>query len=67
MVVCISNGILFLVSKLDLNDVAVKVPFQFLFTQDGGEHGSETVNGYFFLAEAHSADAAQQCQFGNAL
>ena len=67
MVVRITNGILFLVGKLGLNDVAVKAPFQFLFIQDGGEHGAETVNGHFFLAEAHSADTVQQRHVGNAL
>ena len=67
MVIRIPNGILLLVGKLGLNDVAVKAPFQFLFIQDGGEHGAETVDGHFFLAETHPADAVQKRHIGNTL
>lgn len=67
MVVSIPNGILLFVGKLGLNDVAVKAPFQFLFIQDGGEHGAETVDGHFLLAETHAADTVQKRHIGNTL
>lgn len=62
-----ANGILLIVGKLGLNDVAVKAPFQFLFIQDSGEHGAETVDGHFLLAETHSADTVQKRHIRNTL
>lgn len=44
-----------------------KPQFQFLFIQDGGEHGAEAVDGHFFLAEAHPADAVQKSHIRNTL
>ena len=60
MVVCVPNGILFLVGKLCLDNITVKAPFQFLLIKNGGEHGAETVNGHLLLAETHPPDTVQK-------
>lgn len=59
MVVRIANGIFLLVGKTSMMSSS-KTPFRFLFIQDGGEYGAETVDSHFFLAEAHSTDAVQK-------
>ena len=37
------------------------------FSFRGGEHGAETVNGHFLLAETHPADAVQKRHIRNTL
>lgn len=66
MVVGVPDGILLLVGKLRVDNVAVKASVQFLLIENRGEHGSETVNSHFFLAEAHTPDAVQKRHVRNA-
>lgn len=66
MVVRIANGIFLLVGKASMMSPS-KNSFRFLFIQDGGEYGTETVDSHFFLAEAHSTDAVQKRHIRNTL